>query len=106
MTGYEAGLINKLKSKEKLSVYDYLYLICVQNELSMRMTMITTALTLIFMYLLMGWIHNPFLLLVTSLVVSFYLTIVMYTTFVGILLTPFVVFILMVVVVLVRFSLV
>ena len=95
MTGYEDDLIHRIKWKEKISAYDYLYIICDENELPVRMTMITTALTLIIMYLLMGWVHNPFLLLIISLVIGFYLTILMYTTLVGILLAPFVIMFIM-----------
>jgi hypothetical protein len=90
----EEEIVNKLKfikgrkvTFKDLSLYEWFYLFCTLYELPVRMTMITTALTLISMFLLHGAFHNPFTLLVLSVVLAFYLTMWIYTSLLAFIIT-------------------
>jgi len=72
-------IVNKVNFKQPLSLYEWFYVVCAMYELPIRMTMITTCLTLIWMYLLMGFIHNPYGLLIVSFLLAFQLITLMYT---------------------------
>lgn len=65
--------------KLPLTLSNKIYLLCIYYEKPLRMEMITFALTLITMYLLMGFIHNPFLLFGLSFVIAFVIVFLVYT---------------------------